>query len=292
MSLVDNTQLEKLTATTNGKINEQVVNYAKKFLYLQLEKYVIDGKQHEMIKEKIQNMKIELLSLEDFKETHYKCGGSGFLPGGFQYKGVVYFRNDVEFTDREFHNLIHEMLHDISDNGDKVGLCQRNEEKHYTYGLGFNEAFTEYLTSVILDDSFGGYSQDFNYIIQMFMILTNLDIKELFNLYISKEEWLSDEIINTFNPNDNELVGLIVEYDNKVLKKGTFNPNNVLQFLFNSIKIKINNNEKIDTEKLMELLKQYCNYYYDIDRELDASIGIDLAEILDSLGTYRNKISR
>ena len=110
--------------------------------------------------------------------------------------------------------------------------------------------------------------------------------------YISKEEWLSDEIINTFNPNDNELVGLIVEYDNKVLKKGTFNPNNVLQFLFNSIKIKINNNEKIDTEKLMELLKQYCNYYYDIDRELDASIGIDLAEILDSLGTYRHKISR
>ena len=34
------------------------------------------------------------------------------------------------------------------------------------------------------------------------------------------------------------------------------NPNKVLHFLFNSIKIKINNNEKLNTEKLEELLKK------------------------------------
>lgn len=292
MSLIDNVELEKLTVITDGKINKQVVDLAKNVLYLQLGNYITDEQEHEMIKEKIQNLKVELLSLEDFKETHYKCGGSGFLPGGFEYKGDVYFRNDVEFTSREFHNLIHEMLHGISDNGDKVGLHQVNLEKNYMYGLGFNEAFTEYLASTVLEDKFGGYGQDFNYMIQMFMILTNLDIKELFNLYISKEEWLSGEIIDTFNPNDNELVGLIVEYDNKLLKNRTFNPNNVLQFLFNSIKIKIDNNENFDSEKLQELLKQYFNYFYDIDYELEASIKRNMAEVLDSLGTYKHKISR
>ena len=132
------------------------------------------------------------------------------------------------------------------------------------------------------------------FIIQLFMVLTNLDIKDLFRLYISKEEWLSDEIIRTFNPTENELVGLIVEYDNRLNpnKNKTFNPNNVLQFLFNSIKIKINNNEKLDTEKLEELLKQYYNYYYDVDRDLEVPTKTGMAEVLDILGTYKYKISR
>ena len=33
------------------------------------------------------------------------------------------------------------------------------------YGRGLNEAFTEYLTSLILEDSFKSYTQDFKYII-------------------------------------------------------------------------------------------------------------------------------
>ncbi len=70
------------------------------------------------------------------------------------------------------------------------------------------------------------------------------------------------------------------------------NPNNVFQFLFNSVKIKINNNEKLDTERLQELLREYYNYYYDMDRDLEVSTKIGMAEILDILGTYKHKISR
>lgn len=296
MSLIANDELTKITSTTSGTINNQVIELAKKVLFTRISTYIIDDDELEIIRNKISNMKIELLSGDSFKEAYSKCNGKGFLPGGFEYLGVVYFRNDLEFDKNEFHKLIHEMLHAISshlENG-KIGLFQINKEKNYSYGRGINEAFTEYLTSLFLEDKFSGYSIDFYYIIQLFMTLTNLDIKDLFRLYISKDEWLTDEIISTFNSNDNELVGLVVEYDNRLNpnKYKTFNPNNVLQFLFNSIKIKINNNEKLDTEKLEELLKQYYSYYYDVDRDLEVSTKTGMAEILDILGTYKHKISR
>lgn len=88
------------------------------------------------------------------------------------------------------------------------------------------------------------------------------------------------------------MVGLIIEYDNKLNPNKSFNPNNVFRFLFNSIKFKINNNEKFDVNRLQELLKQYYNYYYDVDCELEVSTKTGLAEILDILGTYKHKISR
>lgn len=294
MSLIANDELTKITSTTSGTINNQVIELAKKVLFTRISTYITDDDELEIIKSKISNMKIELLSGDNFKETYYKCNGKGFLPAAFTYKGIIYFRNDIEFNSNDFHNLIHEMLHVISDNGEKLGLFQHNKEKNYMYGRDLNEAFTEYLTSLILEDSFKSYTQDFKYIIQLFMILTNLDVNDLFRLYISKDEWLTDEIISTFNSNDNELVGLVVEYDNRLNpnKNKTFNPNNVLQFLFNSIKIKINNSEKLDTEKLEELLKQYYNYYYDVDRNLEVSTKTGMAEILDILGTYKHKISR
>lgn len=292
MSLVNNEELKNLTNTTNGSINKQVVDFAENILFSQLKSYISDEKQYKIINDKISNMKIELLSSPNFKDKFYESNGKGFLPAAFVYGGIIYFRNDINFDINDFHNLIHEMLHIISENGEKHGLLQLNKEKNYMYGRGLNEAFTEYLTSLVLEDNFRGYSKDFEYIIQLFMILTNLDINDLFSLYISKEEWLTDEIIDTFNPNDNELVGLIVEYDNMLDPNEKLNPNNVLQFLFNSIKIKINNNEKLDTEGLQELLREYYNYYYDMDRDLEVSTKTGMAEILDILGPYKHKMSR
>ena len=292
MSLVNNEELKKITTTTNGSINKQVIDFTKNILLSQLKPYILDETQAKIINEKIKNMKIEILSNDDFKDKYYKSNGKGFLPGAYVYQNTIYFRNDLNFDINELHNLIHEMLHIISDNGEKMGLLQRNKEKNYMYGRGLNEAFTEYLTSLILDVNFQGYSKDFEYIIQLLMILTNLDIKDLFKLYISNEEWLTDEIISRFNPNDNELVGLVVEYDNRLNPNKTFNPNNVFHYLFNSIKCKINNNEKFDVNKLQELLKQYYNYYYDVDRELDLSVKTSMAEILDILGTYKHSIGR
>ncbi len=292
MSLINDEELKKITSITNSSINKQVVDFAKNILFSQLKSYISDEKQTKVVNEKIINMKIELLSSSDFKDKFYKSNGKGFLPAAFVYEDIIYFRNDINFDVNDFHNLIHEMLHIISYNGEKMGLLQHNKQKNYMYGRGLNEAFTEYLTSLILEDSFKGYSKDFEYIIQLFLILTNLDIKDLFNLYVSKKEWLTDEIINAFNPNDNELVGLIIEYDNKLNPNKSFNPNNVFRFLFNSIKFKINNNEKFDVNRLQELLKQYYNYYYDVDCELEVSTKTGLAEILDILGTYKHKISR
>lgn len=290
MSFINNEELKKIT--NGSSINMQTIDFAKNVLILQLKPYIFDEIQAKTIKEKIVNMKIEILSNDDFKDKFYKSNGKGFLPGAYVYKNTIYFRNDLNFDINELHNLIHEMLHIISDNGEKMGLLQHNKEKNYMYGRGLNEAFTEYLTSLILDVNFQGYSKDFEYIIQLLMILTNLDIKDLFKLYISNEEWLTDEIISKFNPNDNELVGLVVEYDNRLNPNKTFNPNNVFHYLFNSIKCKINNNEKFDVNKLQELLKQYYNYYYDVDRELDLSVKTSMAEILDILGTYKYNISR
>lgn len=294
MSIITNDVLNKITSLTSGTINNQVIEFAKNILFTRISTYTTDNKELDMIRDKISNMEIKLLSNEDFKDTYYKCNGRGFLPGGFEYHGVIYFRNDLEFDTTEFHKLIHEMLHIISFNPEsgKIGLFQTNKEKNYYYGRGLNEAFTEYLTSILLEDSFSGYSKDFYYIIQLFMQLTNLDIKELFRLYINKEEWLTDKIINVFNANDDELVGLIIEYDNKLNPSKSFNPNNVFHYLFNSIKFKMNNNEKLDTNKLQELLKEYYNYYYDMDHDLDVSIKTGMAETLDILGTYKHKISR
>ena len=285
MSFINNEELKKIT--NGSSINMQIIDFAKNVLILQLKPYIFDETQAKIIKEKIENMKIEMLSSDDFEDKFYKINGKGVLPGAYVYQNTIYFRNDLNFDINALHNLIHEMLHIISDNGEKSGLLQCNKEKNYMYGRGLNEAFTEYLTSLILDVNFQGYSKDFEYIIQLLMILTNLDIKDLFKLYISNEEWLTDEIISRFNPNDNELVGLVVEYDNRLNPNKTFNPNNVFHYLFNSIKCKTNNNEKFDVNKLQELLKQYYNYYYDVDWELDLSVKTSMAEILDILGTYK-----
>lgn len=188
MSLVNNEELKNLTNTTNGSINKQVVDFAKNILFSQLKSYISDEKQYKIINDKISNMKIELLSSPNFKDKFYESNGKGFLPAAFVYGGIIYFRNDINFDINDFHNLIHEMLHIISENGEKHGLLQLNKEKNYMYGRGLNEAFTEYLTSLVLEDNFRGYSKDFEYIIQLFMILTNLDINDLFSLYISKED--------------------------------------------------------------------------------------------------------
>ena len=132
MSLITNNELTKLTSTTSGTINNQVIELAKEILFTRISTYITDIEELEIIKNKISNMRIELLSGDSFKETYYKCNGKGFLPGGFEYLGVVYFRNDLEFDKNEFHKLIHEMLHVISshlENG-KIGLFQINKEKN------------------------------------------------------------------------------------------------------------------------------------------------------------------
>ena len=59
MSFINNEELKKIT---NGSINMQVIDFAKNVLILQLKPYIFDETQVKIIKEKIENMKIEIIS--------------------------------------------------------------------------------------------------------------------------------------------------------------------------------------------------------------------------------------
>lgn len=135
MSFINNEELKKIT--NGSSINMQTIDFAKNVLILQLKPYIFDETQAKTIKEKIENMKIEILSNDDFKDKFYKSNGKGFLPGAYVYKNTIYFRNDLNFDINELHNLIHEMLHIISDNGEKMGLLQHNKEKKLYVWQGF-----------------------------------------------------------------------------------------------------------------------------------------------------------
>ena len=273
--------------------NNNIIQNSKQELINGLSKIITDEDIIKTLVNKINNLDVIILESDEFIETWHSLGGKGiFAPGGFTHNNTVYLKND----NLNIHTIIHEMLHGITEfkheNGYKSGLLVGNKQENYTYGRGFNESFTEYLTSLLLEDSFSEYSKDFYYIIQIFMQLTNLDITEMIKLYIGREELLNDKIIKSFNSDNNDLVGLVIEYDNKLDPSKSLNPNNVFQILFNSIKFKINNNEKLDVNKISDLLKNYYNYYYEVDLDLDNVIKTEFAEILDILGTYKNKISR
>ncbi len=59
MSFINNEELKKIT---NGSINMYVIDFAKNILILQLKPYIFDETQVKIIKEKIENMKIEIIS--------------------------------------------------------------------------------------------------------------------------------------------------------------------------------------------------------------------------------------
>ena len=270
MSLVSNEKLTELTNSSNGKINEQVITFAKTFLYSQLKNYITDEALLKQIKEKLEIMNIKLLSSDEFKKVYYNSNGKGFLPGAFVYKETIYFKNEAKFENDDFHKLIHEMLHFIShyekdDKFYKSGLLIINKEKNYSYGYCLNEAFTEHLTSILLDESFTGYSKDLDYLIQLFMLLTNLQLEDLLHLYLSNKEWCTEDIINKFNSSKNSLIDFMSMLDNKlaITRKSEFNRDELFNIIFDSIKQNVDNKEYLDTDNLRELLKTCYHYYND-----------------------------
>ena len=204
MSLVSNKKLTELTNSSDGKINEKVINFAKTFLYSQLINYINNEKLLKQIQEKLEVMNIKLVLSDEFKKIYYNSNGKGFVPGAFAYKVTIYFKKEAIFENEDFHKLIHEILHFISyyeedDKFYKSGLHIGNKEKNYSYGCGLNEAFTENLTSILLDESFSEYTKDLDYLIQLFMLLTNLQLEDLLHLYLSNKEWCTEDIVNKFN---------------------------------------------------------------------------------------------
>lgn len=288
MGVVDKEKLENMMNTTGGTINNEVVEYAKSFLIERLTTFVSNENELQEIKNKLQKLKIEFVSDEEFKKNYEENNGKGFLPGAFVTNDVLYFKN----YSSSFHNLIHEFLHIISKNGDKHGLYQILRDKKQYYGYGFNEAFTEHLTSIVLDESFSGYSYDLNYMIQLFMICVDLKVEDLFSLYISKEEWISDELVQRFNSTNEDLITLLIEYDQRLsqTRNRKFNPDKALMSILNSLKLKIDNNVALDTIKISKLLKDYYNYFEEFEKSQETKEKI--SEILDGLGTYQHSHSK
>ena len=124
------------------------------------------------------------------------------------------------------------------------------------------------------------------------MICADLSVEDLFSLYISKEEWISDELVQRFNSTNEDLITLLIEYDQRLpqTRNRKFNPDNALIPILNSLKLKTDNNVALDTEKISELLKYYFNYFEEFEKSQETKEKI--SEILDILGTYKNSYSR
>ena len=74
MSLVSNKKLTELTNSSDGKINEKVINFAKTFLYSQLINYINDEKLLKQIQEKLEEMSKNAKSVAkyDVEKNIYK----------------------------------------------------------------------------------------------------------------------------------------------------------------------------------------------------------------------------
>ena len=279
MSVVNYSLIKKLT---NGKsINHKVVDYAKELLFSLIRDYITEEEQLEQIKEKLSRMEVRLLTDNEFKRTYDKYT-RGPIPRAFVVDNTVYLKIFSKLKNYDFHNLVHEMLHIMSFNDKKVGLYQKLDN-HQFYGYGFNEAFTEYMTSLILNEKFNNYSNDLNYMIQLFMELSNTNTKELFYLYTSCEEWLTGDLIKRFNSSNDSLLDLVIEYDNRLAatRVRSFNPNRVLEIFLDSIQDKIDNDIYFNKGKVSDLLRQYYKYFE--EWELDFQIRDRVINVIDNL---------
>lgn len=271
-----------------------IIQSSKLLLKEGLSKIVTNKDMLELLISKINNLDVVILEPDKFVEIWHSFNGNGiFAPGGFTFNNKVYLKNN----NLNVHTIIHEMIHGISeikhDNGYKSGLMVGNKNENYMYGRGFNEAFTEHLTSIITNEIFCGYSQDFQYVIQLFMEISNLKLEDVIELYFKENEWLSDEIIDRFDSSKKSLPNLIIEYDNKTSNgQRKSNPNNIMEIIIDAINNKIDNNISINTHAISEMIKHLNDYYYSVDIELDSSIKYKLSNVLDNLGTYKNKIGR
>ncbi len=267
---------------TNGKsINHKVVSYAQELLFSLILDYATNQEQLEQIKEKLSSMEVKLLTDNTFKRTYNKYS-RGVIPYAFAIDSTIYLKISSKLKNYDFHNLIHEMLHVMSANNKKMGLYQRLEN-HQFYGYGFNEAFTEYMTSLLLDEKFINYPSDLNYMIQLFMELSNTNTKEMFKLYTSGEEWISSDIVKRFNASNDSLIDLIIEYDNRLAttRVRSFNPDKVLRIILDSVQDKIDNDIYFDKSNVSSLLRQYYNFFEEWD--LDPKIRERVLEVIDNL---------
>lgn len=265
MSIVD---YDKLSDSINDY--NKIFDYAKKIIKNRLSLIYNDEKGLSIINQKLEHIKIMVLTPEEFK----KRNPSQFA-GAFYDNGVIYLKY-LELAPNVFHKLIHEMLHAISDNNkDRHGVMKywKEENKNYYYGYGINEAVTEYLTALILEEKFYGYSNDFNLVLQSIMSIAKISNSELIEIYLGQKELLNDDLCQRYNRNDKgALKEITIEFDQRLpqTRKAPFKADNVMSNLIISIQSHIGKNEDINFEELKKLiirLQDHYMEYYDFSDE-------------------------
>lgn len=269
------------------KDKQEIIQRSKLLLINWLNNYINDSELLETITNRLNRLKVSIYNNEDFETEYRKLQGKGFAPGAFKYQDCLYFRETVST-----HQIIHEMLHGISsytyENGFKSGLFVGNKKEDYIYGRGFNEAFTEYLTSIITNEQFSGYSKDLKVIIELFMNLTNYKVEDVLNLYFQKEEWLSDDAMKLFASDNESLPNLVTEYDNKLSNSSRkINNNNVVKILLTAIDNKISDGTLVNSLEIIDKLKELNQYYYSCDIDLNNDIKESFVITLDKIGSYK-----
>lgn len=283
MSVVNYDEINQLLIKSRGYINEDVIEYAKNFLITRIRQFIPSEEKFAIIKNRILNIDISLFSSEEYQEYFFSNGGKGLLPGALYHNGKIAFKDDVEFTGNSFHKLIHEMLHAISDIGaGKAGLYQIGSKAKSFYGFGFDEACTEFLTSVILDEPFTGYSLDLNYVLQMFMLIADIDIPEILDIYLNEINWINPSLQSRFSFDKTLIFDLVKEYDQRLpqVSERLFDANKVLRILIKASNEKLNKGDIFEYDKLIMLLSDCYRYFTDI-WEIKEDVSVAMGNLLD-----------
>lgn len=227
------------------------------------------------IKKRINSIKFCVVDEQEFSNLFYKYNFNySFISASFEYNGTIYL--NINYLSK--HLVYHELLHALSESRSKYyiksGFFMYSIKHKAYYGKGINEAFTEYITTMLLKDSYSGYPLDFYYMILLFIKISGIKIIDLLDVYFTKEDWLSETIVDNFS-NNNSLIYLIVQYDNSLLcDKSRFNKHEVLKMFKEAI---IEKRDKISDNEYKELVMLYNNLYnyYNINNKVRSLVNND-----------------
>lgn len=260
------------------KLNrDEQIELAKNILSEKLIPLVSNEDTKELLIEKINNLSVvylerqEFLDLQDLKEGDYN------VPLACYGRGTVFMQNTRGINSKEFHGLIHEIIHSLSDHfkyDGKLGLLEgyfdENDVCQNRYKV-INEAATEYITSSVLGEPFYCYSQDLKYTLELILQLAHISYEELLNIYFGKERWVTKELASRFNGDDITLLPkLLEEYDTRISSdiNEEYNFSHVSEILLRTVNYKLDNHEHFDHEYVGGLLNKLLKDCYWVDMDV------------------------
>ena len=237
----------------DNKSEIQIENIKKKIIEYFSATLGEDSNTFQIIKDRMNNLKIEMIESGQFKSLYEETYGKGTLiPSGVYARnsGIVVLHYTNFDMPRAMETAIHEIVHALSDNREnKIGLYE------YKEGLGrtFNEMATCYITSKIMGKGYGGsYSRDHREVFKAFIQTTKMDDNELYKNFFENDNWITTELCERFDKNNpDSLKELISLYDKRSTKD--FDKTKVLEIIEQSVKT----NDMVNTDEYREFVKNY-----------------------------------